>query len=469
MARKKCDFIKGAKSAWFCEHCGSHFSDSCIPAGHDPRWGKSGPVCILCHAPLIDARAPHLQLPFWQVLPYLLVYPFYWRALMVLLLGSAGVYLMGAGMAAAVFSGVYASLMVRYLFQVIDARAAGQVGPPSLMEMLKPDSQGLFWQLLGLLGLFAVGLWVLVSWVDVRVAIGVGLLLGLFYPAIIMALAAEKNVFKALNPLVWGSLIASMGLGPYVALAAMLAFVVAGLGALGYALLLPHAGQWLWSAALFGIGYIALVAHALLGYAMFQYGLGGVSTQSIKAPLSDNAFARAKALGEVKVLEAAGERERARQSLRGLLDVCRDDVELHRQYQQLLYQLDDSDALASHTDYLAGLLLRQGQRKEAIALVEQTRKHDSEYRINDLELAASLSQALDKAGRHELMVSLMGNLHRRVARDERVADVYTRVAKALAGPLKQPQKARAVALYVVKTYPHSAGARALAKLARDEK
>ena len=467
MARKKCDFIKGAKAAWFCEHCDACFSDSCIPEGYDPRWGKAGPVCILCHAPLIDARAPHLQLPFWQVLPYLLVYPLYWRALLLLLLGAGGVYLMGAGMAAAVFSGVYASLLVRYCFQVMDARAMGQVGPPSLLGMLKPDSRGLFWQLLGLLVLFAAGTWALAYWVDVRAAIGVGLLLGFLYPAITMALAAQKNLLKALNPLLFGSLVASMGLGPYVALVAMLAFVVGGLGALGYGVLMPYAGPWLWPTALLGLGYIALVVHALLGYAMFQYGLGGVSEQSAKAPLGDSAFARAKALGEVKVLEAAGELDRARQSLRGLLDICRDDIDLHRQYQKLLYQLDDGDALAGHTDYFADLLLRQGQNKEAVTLVEQARKHDSEYRINDLELAAPLSQALEKAGKHELMVSLVGNLHRRVAPDERVAEVYTRVAKALAGPLKQPQKARAVALYVVKTYPHSAGAGAIAKLARD--
>lgn len=61
-------------------------------------------------------------------------------------------------------------------------------------------------------------------------------------------------------------------------------------------------------------------------------------------------------------------------------------------------------------------------------------------------------------------MQVTANLHKRVARNPAVAEVYLLLAEALAGPLQEPAKAKAVATYALKTYPSAAASKALTKL-----
>ncbi|UTF59951.1 lipopolysaccharide assembly protein LapB [Gilvimarinus sp. DA14] len=466
MARKSCNFVKGAKSAWYCSHCDTHYSDICIPDGYNPMWGRAGPSCVLCHAPLTPSNDPSLQLPFWQVLPYLLIYPLHPYALAVLALGVVGVYLLGGGVPALVFAFVYGVISVKYLFAVVTERGAGRRWPPGLLVFVRPDPHWLFLQALLVYIIFAAAI-VGAAFVHVYASLAVAVFVAAAYPASTILLASEKNLLHAVNPLNLLGLMLNMGLGPYVALWVLTAIVSLGPSAVGYYLYPQIAESWLLPAAV-GVGsYFAMVVHALMGYALFQYRDElGMAVGTDQPHMEEGEFVRARGLGAVTVLEKSGDYGRARQVLRELLDVYRDDLSLHRHYQRILLNLDDTEALAKHTDYLAALLLQANQNKEAVALVEQALAKCSEYRVSHLATARDLARAMDKAGRYEAMVRVMANLHKRVPPDDAVAEVYARLAQALAGPLQKPDKARALAAFTVKAYPKAPQVRQLVKLAR---
>ncbi|WP_020208302.1 tetratricopeptide repeat protein [Gilvimarinus chinensis] len=466
MARPSCHFVNGAKSAWFCSSCDTHYSDACIPDGYNPMWGRAGPVCVLCHSPLTPANDPSLQLPFWQVLPYLLIYPLHPYALAVLALGVVGMYVLGGGLPSLVFAFVYGVVSVKYLFSVITERGRGRRWPPGLLIFIRPDPYWLFLQALVVYVIFAAAI-VGAAMLHPYAAVGVAIFIAAAYPASTIVLASEKNLLQAINPITILGVMAAMGVGPYVALWVLTALISLGPSLVGY-FLYPHIpAPWLLPAAV-GVGcYFAIVIHALMGYALFQYG------DELGAPLADeephleeDAFVRARGLGAITVLEKSGDYARARQALRELLDIYRDDVTLHRRYQDILLHTDDTDALAKHTDYLANLLLEAGNKKEAVDLVEQTLAKHPQYRVAHLPTASALAKAQEKAGRFRSMVTVMANLHQRVEPDEAVAEIYTRLAKALAGPLGKPAKARALAAYTLKVYPKTPAARQLLKLAK---
>lgn len=207
--------------------------------------------------------------------------------------------------------------------------------------------------------------------------------------------------------------------------------------------------------------------HALLGYVLFQYRSElDASYEQVDHKLSEEAFGKARLLGAVTVFESNGDDNRLREPMRDLLDVCRDDITVHQKYQALLMRLNDPDALAKHTDYLLGLMLDKKQNTAALALVKDVYAHSPEYRMRHAGTALRMATLLAKKKEHRLLVQITANLHKRVAPSNEVAAVYKLVAEALAGPLADPAKAKAVAGYVIKTYPKAPEVKALAKLAR---
>ena len=468
MARTACDFVKGAKAAWYCDHCDTKYSEQCIPDGTNAMWGRAGPVCILCHSPLIPADDPRLQLPFWQVLPYLFIYPLHINALLVMLVGVGGIFALGNGLLAISYALIFSIILVKYYVSLLADRAQGRRWPPGLITLAKPDPHWLFLQMVVIYALFAAAIVAAAILADVRVALGVGALVAAALPASIMILALEKNCLRAANPLDIINLIGAMGFGPYIALWILTAVIGLGPVALEH-WLIPALDTSYHFAVAVGAGiYFSMVIHALMGYALYQYrdAIGIVDMASEAKSLDEPAFQRARSLGAVIVLEKTGDYVRAREQMRSLLDICRDDLDLHRHYQRLLLNTQDEQAIARHTDYLAGLLLEAGRQGEAVALLRQTSERQSDYRIASAAVAAAAAEALGKAKEYRLLVKLLANLHKRVAPDQSVATAYTLLAKALAGPLGEPEKARAVAAYTLKHYPQAPQAKSLKRLVR---
>ncbi|WP_302722298.1 hypothetical protein [Gilvimarinus gilvus] len=467
--------MKGAKAAWRCDNCDTNYSEQCIPDGYNSQWGKQGPICLFCHSPLRDLADPSEQLPFWQVVPYFLVYPLHYNALLLLLIGAGGVYAVGGGIPGYIYSVIFSILSIKYWLAVVLRRADGGQWAPSLIELAKPDPHFLFFQMLGIYVLFAVEIvavvYAAIVWAPPQMTIWIGWAAAAFVtlalPASMMVLATDKNLFKAVNPLRLFGMMFEIGFGPYMAMWIMTALLGVASGALSYWVELRVSDQWLLP-ALTAIGiYFTLVLHALLGYVLFQYRDVLDSSYESNAPkLEGDEFRKARLLGAITVFERKGDDNRLREPMRDLLDVFRDDIEVHKRYQSLLMRLDDHDALAKHTDYLLGLLFKARKTSDALKLVQDVHAHYLGYRLRNATTALALAQLLSKKKEYKLLVQVTANLHKRVPTCNEVAGVYKLVAQALAGPLNEPAKAKAVAAYTMKTYPSAPEAKALAKLVR---
>lgn len=465
MPLPKCDFVSGAKASWHCQHCNVNYSEKCIPDGFNPMWGRDGPVCVLCHSPLDDVNDPSLHLPFWQVLPYLLIYPFHYNALIVMALAVGGIVLVADELLGLIYAFLFTIVSFKYLLSIITKRAEGERWSPSLLTLARPDPHWLFVQMLGIYVVFVGGIIGNAKLWGMWGAIGYCIFVALLLPASIMILATEKNLLQAVNPLRLIGLAINIGLAPYIVL---WIFTVA------IGLAMTYAEQWLnirleqqWQLpAYFGVClYFSIVLHALFGYVLFQYrNEVGLSIESDTPMLEGDEFRKAKLLGSIEVLQKRQDQERVRQCMRELLDVCRDDLEVHKKYQSLLLTMNDTEALERHTDYYAQLLLNAKKPGDALAVVKETAEVDTKYRVRNPDTALALATLLDKKKEHRLLVQIVANLHQRVQPCAQVPAVYLLVVKALVGPLAKPDKAKAVATYVLKTYPKAPENKTLAKL-----
>ena len=454
MAKHSCDFVPKARATWLCPHCNTHYSDTCIPDGHNPLWGRDGPRCILCHADLMSTSDAALAPPFWHKLPYFFAYPLHFNALLIIALGAGGVWALGGGLPSLLWLLVWTLMTVKYFFAVLAERAAGRRWPPSLLEIIKSDTHYLLLKCILLHVIFG-GSIAAAFLFDPRLALVVSLLLIFVYPVMIMLLAVTKSLLSAVNLGLWWQVISAMGLS-YLLLWVFL-LLLGGLSSLLNYLVLPKVPEeWVLTANVALGAYFSFITYGLMGYALFQYRdeIGLIDEDDTEiSTLDETRFRRAQVLGAVLVLRKRGELERARQTLRDLLDICRDDPDLHHQYQALLLEMGDDKHLPRHTDYYAQLLLDHKRAQQAADVVLTTLQRLPDYRPASLSLVLALAPALKRTKQHRALAQLLGNAHKTHAADAHLPEAYLLLADTLAGPLGQPDKARQLVVYMLKRYP----------------
>ncbi|WP_049723822.1 hypothetical protein [Gilvimarinus polysaccharolyticus] len=463
--RAWCDFDKGARAAWCCESCQAHYSERCIPDGHNPLWGRSGPLCLLCHDNLTATDDPAFAKPFWHVLPYLLLYPLHFNSLLVILTGVAGTAILGGGIPSLIFAFVFQLLCVKYFFAVLAARAGGKRWPPGLLCFIKSDTQYL---LLKAVLVYLVQVMVVVAGYYYLATTHIPALYQLFilyalvafmllaFPAITMILAVEGALLRAINP---SAIIGVMaGMGVYYVLLWVLLLVLGVAVELGVQLALPMLPVvWQLPLALGAATYCSLASYALFGYALYQFGAEAGLEIDVQEPMLDEReFVRAQGLGAVLVLEQRGDLERAREQLRELLNLYRDDLTLHRQYHRLLLKLDSPEAiraLGTHADYVLELLLLNNHKREAAELLQQTLAKVSSYRPAKLATTLALESHLRKCLAPRQLAGLLVNAHKHYRGDTGIPAAYKCLAELFKGPLKQPDKAQQLKDFIRREYP----------------
>ena len=463
--RARCDFDKGARAAWCCHHCEAHFSERCIPDGHNPLWGRSGPRCLLCFSELTATDDPAFAKPFWHVLPYLLLYPLHINGLLVMLVGVAGAAMLGGGLAALLFAFIFQLMCVKYFFAVLAERAEGKRWPPGLLCLIKSDSHYL---LLKAIAVYVVQVALVVAvyygftagYLPVRylpfVVYPLIAFLLFAFPAVTMILAQEKSLLRAISPFAIVGVMSGIGVYYWLLWVLLLILAAAVNTAVQFVQpMVPPAWQLSW--VLGATTYSSLVCYALLGYALYQFrDEVGVEVEFHQPKLDETDFIRAQGLGAVFVLQRHGDLERARDQLRELLNLYRDDLELHRQYHELLLTIDTADgakALCAHTDYLLGLLLADNAKREAAKLVSETLSKVPTYRPAKLATTLTLESHLRKCLTPRQLAGLLVNAHKHYRGDKGIPAAYKRLAELLNGPLEQPDKAQQIKAFIQREYP----------------
>ncbi|WP_041522773.1 hypothetical protein [Gilvimarinus agarilyticus] len=461
--RARCDFDKSKRAAWFCSHCNAHYSERCIPDGHNPLWGRRGPVCLLCFSELTATDDPALAKPFWHVLPYLLLYPFHPNGLLLILTAVCGVLMLGGGTPAVIFAVMFQVVCVKYYFAVLAARAEGKRWPPSLLSLIKSDRDQLLLKavlvyvvqaalLLGLLFYYPD------NYLPLRyqpfILYGLLALMLFAFPAITMILAREKSLLRAISPFAIGAVIAGMGVY-YLLLWVLL--IMLGLAidtALQFAVPLLDE-PWQLTATLGITTYSSLLSYGLLGYALFQF-RAEIGLEPDERPvLSETEFVRAQGLGAVFVLQQHGELERACEQMRELANKYRDEPAVQRQYHQLLLQLGSPDArraLSAHSDFFIEFLLAKNNKQEAAQVLLATLDKVPTFRPSKLGTTLTLWPQLNKHLTPRQRAALLLNAHKHYRDDAGIAVAYRYLAELFEGPLAQPDKARQLRAFIQREY-----------------
>lgn len=452
MAKLECHFFPDNPACWQCPRCQANYSEKCIPAGHSHHWGKRGPRCIRCETELHYLGNATDAKPFWQMLPHFFSYPLHRNSLTVIgLLALLSILMMGFIFSVILFL-FGLSILVKYGLTIIECRGRGKVEPPNLSDVLGPDENSLFLRQMALMFLLMLAVYGAYT-LNSSLGFVVSLFVTFAMPASIMLLAVDKSVRRALNPLAQISLMLAVG-WPYLLLWLCIQIVSAGPMYLSELLLFLLPDVMVLPMLVAVSAYFAFVLYTMMGYVLFEYQQElGLAAAVEPQQMEVRDFEKAKALGEARVLIKDGDYMRARASLRKVLDLVHDDIELHLHYHKLLMLLDDNQALANHGEYFVELAARQGCLGKAVPVVVDVQKRVPDFRLKDMGLALELARHLQLQGQHRALVRLFHNLHKTHGQDPLLPEAYFLVASVLFDKLNDDVKAMALIEFLLKKNP----------------
>ena len=445
-----CAFHLAHEAEWHCLKCDTKRCKKCVPFAKSHLWGPRGAVCHACNSALSHLGKARSDIPpFWTQLGHFLRYPWSGPALgLVVILTVFAILGELTGILAIPFFLIYYTLFLRYNYAIIEHRANGEIEAPDLSSVFERDEDSLTLKTFGI-GLimvivsyfaFATGLW-----------IGIGVVAFFFvsYPAVMIVLALQKDMFAAVNPLVLATFIAKIGLryllvlfcyltivGGYAALAGPLSAIMSEIPA---AIVLSMAST-----------YLLFVGAAMLGYVVYEYQseLGPETWNNEDDSVEEDEFDQARAKAEAYMFLRNRELDHAKDRLRPLLDRFPQDTELYDYYFRVLSCSDDEKSQAAITDYLCEGFLKEDRLSRGVTYFDQTRKLYPKYFPGKAELALELANYLQQVGRMTDAAELLRGFHKRFPGNVLTGKAYLLLAKIYYERLNKTKEALALLKFV---------------------
>ncbi|MFT7558483.1 MAG: hypothetical protein ACI93R_000377 [Flavobacteriales bacterium] len=305
--------------------------------------------------------------PFWQKLTSFWLLPIQKSGLITMLSVSLlSLLLPFLGLAGVILSFFVASYVFKYSFMILERCSYGDLRSPGMGEVFDSDGEYLFFKLL----LFVFFLYGAVIWFVGTEGLLFSALIGLvtfFMPAITVALAVEKSITVALNPLVLVSFILRMGL-VYVlvwvshqfilSLSSIVASHFSTLRPFYFAipLLLGCLVAW------FNL-YFWFVANAMLGYSVYERDEALGHESYVNQIEGDDSVAREvfdydHIVAEGHILLKGESLEATRLLIGPALDLFPVDSTFHQLYHRVLAALGADKPYRANANFLIELLLK---------------------------------------------------------------------------------------------------------------
>lgn len=344
---------------------------------------------------------------------------------------------------------VWASFF-QYAFEVLRWSANGRAEAP---EIALTVSEGV--------GRYAVALAILISALIMltnfffgrAAAFAVGALLMSAMPAMMMILALEEGLVRALNPLAWLMIAARIGRA-YLILAGL--FIGALFVQSIVALLLEPAVPAIVAVPLvyFVVGYLMIANFHLIGSVIHEHGdeLGYAGHLELQDEVPHTDAARA-------ILDAARARA-AGGDVRGAVAVLRDELAaradllpVHDEYRHWLRQDGDKTELAAHGKKYIPVLLAQNQDRRAIDVTRECQLHDPAFALDKAEDVTRLAHAAADAGQTQIALGLLAGFHKRFRNHPDIGRNYLLAAKLWAERMNKEIQARAMLNQIKVAFP----------------
>lgn len=345
---------------------------------------------------------------------------------------------------------VWAALF-KYAFEVLRLSANGSDSAPEI-ALTVSDSIGIYAVLL--LILVEVVLYLAGMWYGAIAQLALGLVLMFAMPAMMMILALEEGIGRALNPLAWLMIAARIGNTYYL----LVGFFFAALLVQSVvATFVNSVVPFLIAAPLVYcvVNYLMLANFHLIGSVIHEHsdelGYTGHLQLSDEVPYTDPSRT---ILDAARGRAATGDTQGAAALLRDELREHPDMLPLHDEYRHWLNQNGDKAELVKHgKDYISTLLSRDQDRR-AIEVARECQIADSAFALDKAEDITRLAHAAADAGQTQVAMGLLGGFHKRFRNHPDIGRNYLLAAKLWAERMNKQMQARAMLNQIKVTMPN---------------
>ena len=399
--------------------------------------------------PTTAAAAPP---PFHERWPQILRYPLQLGAL------STCVAIAIAHLVTLIPLGFILDLLVwaaffKYAFEVLRWSANGRDEAP---EISLTVSDGVASYAVLLLVLAEVAMILLTLVYGAVAAVVFGLLLTFAMPAMMVILALEEGMARALNPLAWLMLAERIG-RPYFILVGFFcaALIVQSVIAAAIASVNLLPGFLTTPVVFFVVNYLMIANFHLIGCVIHQHAdeLGYAGHLQLGAEVPHTHPSR-MTLDAARVRANSGDVHGAIALLRDEIVTHPDSLLLHDEYRHWLQQDGDKIELAAHGKQFIPILLTQQQDRRAIEVARECRMLDPDFALDQAADVTRLAHAAADAGQTQLALGLLAGFHKRFRNHPDIARNYLLAAKLWAERMNQEMQARAMLHQIKLTLPN---------------
>lgn len=338
----------------------------------------------------------------------------------------------------------------KYAFEVLRWSANGRAEAPEISFTV---SDGVARYAMMLLVLSEAAMILLAYFYGAGAAFALGALLTFALPGILIVLALEEGMARALNPVVWLMLMQRLGAAYFLLIGAFLA-ALALQSAIAYLL---HGLPWLIALPLtyFAVNYLMIANFHLIGSVIHEHadelGYGGHAELSGDATPDDPAE---RIVAAARERAASGDVAGAAMLLRDELRVLPRSLPLHQEYDHWLRQSGDAVERGVHAKAWIALLLQNNDVRRALDVLREARLADAAFVLDEPNEITRLAAAAAAAGQTQTALALLQGFHKRFRDHADVGRNYLLAAQLLAERMNREMPARALLQQIKLTLPN---------------
>ena len=448
---QNCKYHPDIRARWTCVDCGIDFCMDCVSTDYTRHKAR----CPVCKSEVEPIAAKNFILPFWRRLDKLLAYPLQMSpAVFIVIVALIWSFLPSL---LRIVDGICLLILYKYSFVILERTAWGRREAPDIDMDIFVNRFWLPAKFFIIIILMGLAIFYTYRYLGMGGAVALGLLFLLGLPAMLMVLATEEDVIRALNPAVYLSVIRAIG-PAYLLMYGflLLIFAVSQLGQIVLFLHLPgFLGEPLgYMTSMYGM----VLSFHLMGYVVYQYhdelGFNVSRTIDTRPQTFDdgNVQRTDMAINEIKILIAEGREEEAMTRLRAKVAQDGRNLPLHELYRKTLLDKHQIEEYLVHAREYINILLVENKWKEAARVFEDTFKLDNSFRPSDPGKFYLLARVLRESRSFKAVVGLINGFHKQHANHPDLPKLYLLAAQVLNEELNAGKQAEQILAFLERNF-----------------
>jgi len=452
-----CKYHPKVPALWECRQCNIELCATCVKKDETDA---SKAICPVCNRYLFSLGMANVIPPFWSRIHTFFVYPASLQAMIfIVVLALATTVLISIPPFGPYIALVLLLMFMRYAYAVLDSTAFGQMRPPPIsLELLttkmgQPIKQFFVFLAIG----FALGY--LSQYLHWSIIVLIYFFAILCLPATVMILALENSFFRAVNPIIWVSVITRIGWS-YLLLCVFLFLLLIGSAITVQMFGFKEANMYFLLVYFVINMYFTLIMFSMMGYVLYQYHekfghniSDEMFEQHMGAGNGKGAPAKSPGLQQANILIQEGKLEEAAELLGNRIKSDYENLDLHDQYHNLLKLMEKKEKLLEHGQRYILLLMEKRKLKRALEIYKKCFSLDKDFRMPEPGHVYTLAEYAKNTRADNVALALMNGFANRYQGHQDIPKVYFLAAKILCESMRQDDKAKSLLKSIITKYP----------------